>query len=94
MVGFFNMTDELERRTVAALKTLVGQRVDLSVDAIELYQLLAAVQLATRHPQFTGPARAAAERTARRIGALLCDLSPDIEASIAAGWDPQQDEPF
>lgn len=56
--------------------------------------LVGAVQLATRHPGFTGPSRLTAESVAREISAALTANDPDLRQLAVMGWHQQFDAPI
>lgn len=58
---------------------------------LDLWCLLSAVQLACRHPEFTGPTREIAEALARDIFNEM-DLSPTLREVARRGWEPEYDE--
>lgn len=70
------------------------QRVDfgLRVDGITAFQLLAAIQLVCRHPEFQGPTR----DTVLRVADLLereVSVTKNLANIARAGWNPAQDVP-
>lgn len=47
--------------------------------------VMGAVQLACRHPEFTGPSRAIAEGWVRNVGQALVNGDPDLQALFEEG---------
>lgn len=76
------------------LKLLDGQviNIDLHLTIAEALALLGTIQLACRHPHFSGPARDIAKRFGLRIQACLNAFTTQAIAGLAAaGWDPEFD---
>lgn len=71
-----------------------GLEIQLSLDAMSAFQLIAQLQLALRHPQNTGPAattgRLAAEGLAGRLVASPT-ATPALQHILALGFDPHYD---
>jgi hypothetical protein len=62
----------------------------LELDGVQAWCLLSSIQLACRHPKFTGPTRQVAEQ----IGRLLQDAvapSGALAQLAEAGWNPDFD---
>ena len=59
---------------------------------MEMWCVLSQLQLAFRHPANTGPVRQLAEKTARRLQAIVAPSGALAEVA-EMGWDPQYDEP-
>jgi hypothetical protein len=49
--------------------------------------VMGAIQLACRHPEFTGPSRRIAEQWVRVVGPLLIGGDADLQALFDRGWD-------
>lgn len=82
-----------KERFLAAIGRLAQdpQPVRLELSKFDLWCLLSTVQLACRHPRFTGPSRDVVERIARRIGAALTANDADLRLCFAAGWEKSFD---
>lgn len=80
--------DVNETKHIAALEKLFSdhQPVQLMLSKQTLWEIIAAVQLACRHPQFTGPVRDRIEENVRAIGAALIADHPDLEWLLEYGW--------
>lgn len=63
----------------------------MECSCLDLWCLLSAVQLACRHPEFTGPTREIAEALARVIFDEM-DITPAMREVARRGWDPEYDE--
>lgn len=55
----------------------------------EMFCVIAAVQLACRHPGYTGPSREITEAVIRQIAERF---PPGARAMIEKGWNPEHDE--
>lgn len=83
-----------DQKFILALERLFNdqQRVQADMSKGELWSLLSAVQLACRHPRFTGPTREIVERAARQLGAVLVANDQDLRMLFEMGWNPQFDD--
>lgn len=66
--------------------------VSLELTGGQWFAVLATIQLACRHPNFTGPTRAVVEGLAQAIQGIV-SLTPNLARVAAAGWDPAADVP-
>lgn len=82
-----------KERFLAAIGRLARdpQPVHIELSKFDLWCLLSAVQLACRHPSFTGPSRQVVEGTARTIGDALTANDLDLRLCFAAGWESSFD---
>ncbi len=64
----------------------------LEVDLVTALAVVANIQLATRHPQNTGPSRKRAEDFARQLQEGIVKLQPGLSDVLNMGWDPQYDD--
>lgn len=62
----------------------------LQIPALDAHCVASAIQLACRHPHFTGPTRQIAERVARQIFNAIA-TTPALAALAEKGWDPDYD---
>ena len=76
----FPSTDELLQTTV-----------QLDMDCLTCICVIGAIQLATRHPKFTGPSRAIAEKYARQLQQCVEEKLPATGAVLQMGWNPEFD---
>jgi hypothetical protein len=86
------------QRAIQALERLFNDPASLLLELSpgELFCLIAAAQLACRHPHFRGVTRQMAEETARGLaGALLAHAAqdPDLALLLEQGWNSAFDEP-
>ncbi len=81
---------ELTEEDIAALKRLPP--VVMELDPGRALQLIATLQLACRHPRFSGETRAFADALAHGLMDYL-SITPNIAAFVEAGWDPAHDVP-
>jgi hypothetical protein len=58
----------------------------LEMTAIQAWAVLSSIQLACRHPEFTGPTRQMAEEIARQIQEGLAK-TPALAEVAARGWE-------
>lgn len=65
--------------------------VEFVLTGVEAWALLSAIQLATRHPRFTGPTAQIAAKIARGVESQLA-VTPALAAIAAAGWDQIADD--
>lgn len=81
------------RQIQAALARLAEDPQPITVQSgkLELYGVVAAVQLASRHPGATGPTMAGAIQWAHQVGDALSADDPVLRQFIAMGWQPQMD---
>lgn len=70
------------------------QAVQVQVSKFQLWCLLSAVQLACRHPKYTGPSRPIVEQTARAMAEPLLANDPELRLLWEMGWQKRFDEPF
>jgi hypothetical protein len=73
-------------------KLTQGPNLTVELSPFEAWCLMATVQLACRHPEFNGPTRQIAEKTARRLQAMVA-TTPPLQMLAERGWDPNYDEP-
>jgi hypothetical protein len=74
--------DDLE-----AIKSLVGKRVELNADAFEFFEIVAAVQLAYRHPRLPEGQKQRVRNYIERMKPMFIALGgPGIEQIIERGW--------
>jgi hypothetical protein len=76
---------------VAELVALRDCALVMKLSALDAWCVLATIQLACRHPEFTGSTRQIAEGVARRMQASLT-LSPALQDLAERGWNPEYDE--
>lgn len=67
--------------------------VHLVIARPELFCLIAAVQLALRHPRYTGPSRDVTDQAVRRIATFAFANCPACLELIRRGFDPHFDVP-
>jgi hypothetical protein len=60
----------------------------LEIGRVEMFCLIGAIQLACRHPQYTGPSRQLVEQVVRRISLAFPSSARN---AIEKGWDTQYD---
>ncbi len=53
--------------------------------------VIAAIQLACRHPQYTGKGKDIAEKFARTLQAEVVAIKPLFAELLRLGWDPAHD---
>lgn len=63
----------------------------LELDAGSAFALVGALQLASRHPGFTGSSADIARQIAQQVGEALSSCHPAIAEIIAQGWNPDND---
>lgn len=81
-------TFRLDAKSIAAMDARFVVELDVATTA----QLISAIQLACRHPQFKGPTRTKVEEVARELQAKI-SLTPRIALMLEAGWDQTMDVP-
>jgi hypothetical protein len=82
---------QLRARFKREFARLDNRPVTLQLTAADAWCLCSAVQLACRHPEFTGPTRTIAEAAARRIFQHIT-ATPALAEVARRGWDPAFDE--
>lgn len=65
--------------------------VEVSLTMAELWQIMAAVHLATRHPEAHNEALRLAVMAARQIEGRIIEYHPDAWAMLQMGWDERYD---
>lgn len=78
-------------REAKALNT--APPIEFTIGRIEAMCLISAVQLACRHPRYTGPSRKLAEDVVRQIASAAFNGFPATKAVVERGWDPSYDDP-
>lgn len=68
-----------------------GIKVGLNI--VTAIAIVAQIQLASRHPDNTGPGAQIAFDFARTLQAQLEPAGPMVKAVLESGWDSQQDQP-
>lgn len=88
--------NEVPPQFTRAIDRLMSDQQPLTVQMsrFQAWCLVGAVQLATRHPQFTGLTRLIAESVAREISAALSANDTDLRQLALMGWQQQFDEPI
>lgn len=83
-----------QEKFVAAVERLFKdeQPVELTISKQQLWCLITAVQLACRHPLFTGPTRKIVDEVVNKIAAPLVANDPDLRLLYQMGCDPRFDE--
>ena len=67
------------------------QTITLKLTALDAWAILSQIQLASRHPENTGPTRNIAERIARQLQEQIA-TTPALAQTAEAGWDPEYDQ--
>jgi len=67
------------------------QDVIIKLDALTWFSVLAAVQLASRHPSWNGPSRLVAINGAKAIQEKLEKIVPEHSVIMQMGWDSSND---
>ena len=67
-----------------------GKQFTLTLNPLEAWSLMSAVQLAARHPGFSGQVALHATRAARRLQAAI-SLTPILAEIAEEGWNSHQD---
>ncbi len=79
------MTDE---ECLAAVRELVGKRVDLSADAFEFFELICFAQVAHRHPRVSAQQKRRMRNYVERFVPMFIALGgPGIGQFIEKGWE-------
>lgn len=65
--------------------------VEISLTMCELWQIMGAVHLVTRHPEANGPALKLAIEAAKQIEARIVEAHPDAWMTLQMGWDERYD---
>jgi len=68
------------------------QPVHLQISKLLAWQLCSVIQLACRHPNFTGPTRQSTESLVRELFQVLCANNNDLRQLAEMGWHKQFDE--
>src|SRR5678815_74571 len=68
------------------------QQVQFEISKTLAWQLCSVIQLACRHPNFTGPTRKSTESFAREVLQSLCANNNDLRQLAEMGWHKQFDE--
>jgi hypothetical protein len=68
------------------------QLVELEMSKTLAWQLCSVIQLACRHPHFTGTTRWATQQFAREVLAALCANNNDLRQLAEMGWHKQFDD--
>lgn len=63
-------------------------------DLLTALSVVGSIQLAVRHPLYTGITREAAERFARCLQAVIADSYPQLKELMENGWNPEYDCPI
>ena len=63
---------------------------EIHLDRFQLLCVIGAVQLACRHPLYTGPTRKVVEGFVQQVSVAFPPAAQDL---IAKGWDPSWDQP-
>jgi hypothetical protein len=63
---------------------------NIEIGYMEMVCLIGAIQLACRHPGYTGPSRDVTEQIVRQI---IEQFPPLTRAILKEGWDPAHDVP-
>ena len=71
-------------------KLMAKTNIVVELDAFSWMCVLGALQLATRHPAYTGPSSDIVRRVARNIQEMI-SLNDNIAILLELGWDPQFD---
>ena len=84
------MTTETTERMRQAFERLCADEQPFVLEASkrDIFQLIAALQLACRHPEFNGSVRQTVEAIARQMGSVLTVNDPDLRLLINLGWEP------
>ena len=69
-----------------------NQPIVINTDIVTSICVIAAIQLACRHPSYIGTSRSIAERFARKVQANVSQVVPSVAVIMEMGWDPQYDE--
>jgi hypothetical protein len=68
-------------------------QISLKLSVEKFFELIGAVQLACRHPQFTGPTRNRVERIVRQCMSEMPREMTTFRAVVAQGWNQNLDQP-
>lgn len=84
---------EIELAAHAIAAALAGrQPIELRIDAAVLFNVVAALQLALRHPGMNGDSSHIVRVAAQDMGRALAGDSAVLAQAVAMGWDRQYDE--
>ena len=78
------------------LTVFAGRRIQMEISGQQLFQLLAVIQLACRHPNFSGPTRITIEKFARNLQKIARIEAPELQVlhqTMEAGWHHENDVP-
>jgi len=79
---------------VAAMIRLASHdRIELMIETQDAFFMMAALQLALRHPTFPSRLRVHVDRIAHRLVDLISELEPELRFYAEAGFDRSQDVP-
>lgn len=82
---------QLEQEFMREFRDLDKQPdVTIIVSRRDLWCVMSSVQLACRHPRFTGPTRKRAEKVARLFQTLIANKGA-LSIVAERGWDPDYD---
>lgn len=83
---------DFDDRVLQELVKIKGLRVELELDGVQAFMLIAQLQLALRHPANQGDAATLAVVVAKK---LQDRIAPNglLREVINMGWDPAKDEP-
>jgi hypothetical protein len=69
------------------LKTDFG----ITLDVLSALSVIGTIQLASRHPNYTGPSRAVAIAFALELQEKVAEIAPSMEVILSMGWNPAFD---
>jgi hypothetical protein len=61
------------------------------IDILTALSIIGSIQLALRHPAYTGPSAELARRIASDLEIWLEQVAPDVAAIASMGWNPDFD---
>ncbi|HWN95036.1 MAG TPA: hypothetical protein VNT99_08385 [Methylomirabilota bacterium] len=85
---------ELMQRALLAAERLGATPVVLQLDLGTAMQIISALQLACRHPDFNGGARETVEGFARDAQESIGEQAPEIAEFLELGWSEEYDVPI
>lgn len=87
------MTDAVAHALAMECVRRKDERFPVDIDLMGAFQLIAALQLACRHPSFRGPTRAHIEGFARILQARITEPGTAMADVLEQGWNPDLDVP-
>ena len=80
-----------EAKALAEMKAVANEPMTLGILGGEMITLISAVQLACRHPNWTGQSREVVERLMRNWQNIIADPDSQMWRVLEAGWNPEYD---